>query len=83
MPRFKNWKAAVRAHVGRLVAYAVLPGHETARQARLIEAALAARPLSASVRGQVRTIGGLGGTWATGADYAKAICRVANEIRGS
>ena len=81
VPRFKTWKAAVRAHVGRLVAYTVPAGQETPAQAALIEAALKARPLSAAVRGQVKTVGGLEGTWATGADYAKAVSRVANEIR--
>ena len=81
VPRFKTWKAAVRAHVGRLVAYTVSAGRETPAQAALIEAALKARPLSAAVRGQVKTVGGLEGTWAAGADYAKAVSRVANEIR--
>jgi hypothetical protein len=81
VPRFRTWKAAVRAHVGRLMAYAVPPGQETSAQAELIAAALAARPLAPSVRGNVTRVGGLEGTWATGDGYAKAISRLGNEIR--
>jgi hypothetical protein len=81
VPRFRSWKAAVTAHVGRLIAYAVPPGQETPQQLALVVPALRARPLSPAVHGRVKTVGGLEGTWATAQGYAKALKRLGDEIR--
>jgi hypothetical protein len=77
---FPNWTYAVRAHVGRLLAYAVKPERETKLQALVVREALSWRPLAANVRGAAPTLKGLVGTWAADRQYAAKISRVANEI---
>lgn len=78
---FPSWKKAVRAHVGRLLAYAIPLGDEDAGQKKLIEEALEWRPLPNTHRGVAPTIKGLAGTWAADPKYAGKIVRIANEIR--
>ena len=78
---FPTLPAAIRAHVGRLLAYAIPAGAESLDQRRLIEEALAARPLPAALRGAAPTLKGLAGTWAADTGYARKIARVANAIR--
>jgi hypothetical protein len=78
---FTNWDKAVRAHVGRLLAYALPAGEGTEAQRKLIEEALKVRPLPADRRGRSPTLEGLAGSWATDAKYADKICGIANEIR--
>jgi hypothetical protein len=80
---FPSWDEAVRAHVGRLLAYAIPKGRGNAAQRKLIEEALAVRQLPDTRRGCAPTIGGLAGTWAKDMKYADKITRIANEIRGS
>lgn len=78
---FPSWSKAVRAHAGRLLAYA-LPRDEVDRAQRaLINEALTWRPLPADRRGVAPTLRGLAGTWATDPEYADKISRVANEIK--
>jgi N-acetylmuramoyl-L-alanine amidase len=78
---FPSWSKAVRAHIGRLLAYA-LP-HETGddEQQALIREALAWRPVPDHRRGIAPTLSGLAGTWAEDPQYANKISRIANEIR--
>jgi N-acetylmuramoyl-L-alanine amidase len=78
---FPTWKDAVRAHVGRLLAYALPKGAESDEQRALIAEALAWRPLPDDRRGCASSLAGLGGTWAMGKGYPQAISRIANEIR--
>jgi hypothetical protein len=78
---FPTWKDAVRAHVGRLLAYAVPKGSESDEQRALIDEALGWRALPDNRRGCAPTLSGLGGTWAMGKGYPQAISRVANDIR--
>ena len=80
---FSSWDKAVRAHVGRLLAYALPQGSETEAQRALIEEALEVRPLPADRRGIAPTLKGLAGTWAADTKYAGKIARVANEIRAA
>lgn len=80
---FPSWDKAVRAHVGRLLAYAIPKGEGTAAQRELIDEALAWRSLPDDRRGRAPTLEGLAGTWAADARYADKIARVANEIRGA
>jgi hypothetical protein len=78
---FPDWKTAVRAHTGRLLAY-VLPkdtGDEV--QGRLIEEALAFRSLPDDRRGVAPTLQGLSGRWAKDPRYAVKLASVANQIR--
>jgi hypothetical protein len=77
---FPTWRAAVRAHVGRLLAYCVSEGAETPAQLKLIEEALTWRPLPETLRGAVTSLSGLAGTWAANKQYAGKIVRVATEI---
>jgi Mannosyl-glycoprotein endo-beta-N-acetylglucosaminidase/N-acetylmuramoyl-L-alanine amidase len=80
---FPDWPTAVRAHVGRLLAYAIPPGTENPTQSHLIEEALAFRPLPQVYRGSVRKLGDLGhGVWAADPDYRHKLVHMANAIRG-
>jgi len=78
---FPDLKTAVRAHTGRLLAYALPSGAESPAQIQLIEEALAFRPLPQGLRGVAPTLTGLAGTWAKDRQYAVKLARVANEIR--
>jgi hypothetical protein len=80
---FPSWAIAIRAHTGRLLAYALPAGAENAAQATLIQEALEFRPLPQNRRGVAKKLGGLSGTWATDPEYAVKISRVANEIRAT
>ena len=77
---FPDLKTAVRAHTGRLLAYALPAGTGTAAQKQLIDEALAARPLPPQLRGAATTLKGLAGTWAQDPQYAVKLAAVANEI---
>lgn len=79
---FSSWDKAVRAHIGRLLAYAIPEGQETPAQRKLIKEALAVRPLPSNLRGAAPKLSGLAGTWAADKKYAQKIARVANELRG-
>lgn len=78
---FRSWDKAIRAHVGRLLAYAISKGQENGPQRKLIEEALGVRPLPDSLRGTARTLAGLTGKWATDPRYADKIAAIANEAR--
>jgi hypothetical protein len=78
---FPSWKIAVRAHTGRLLAYSLPSGDESRLQRRLIDEALAHRPLPQRFRGVAPRLEGLAGTWAADKQYAVKLARVANEIR--
>ena len=80
---FPNWKTAVRAHVGRLLAYALADGQGDDAQRALIAEALSFRPLPPALLGIAPSLSGLAGTWARDPDYATSIARVANDIRGA
>jgi flagellum-specific peptidoglycan hydrolase FlgJ len=78
---FPNWTKAVRAHVGRLAAYAIAKGKGTPEQKALIKEALDVRPLDDSKRGSAARLQGLAKNWAADPDYADKIVRVAKEIQ--
>jgi hypothetical protein len=80
---FPDWKSAVAAHVGRLLAYALPKGTGTDEQKRLVEEALGWRPLPDHLCGAAPTLSGLAGIWAADPEYATKLVRVANEIRGT
>ena len=78
---FATWADdAIPAHVGRLLAYALVDGN--AVQRACIAQALAVRPLSARYRGIAPTLRGLGGTWAVpGWGYAAKLAAIATALR--
>ena len=78
---FPSWAEAVRAHLGRLLAYALAPGVGTPAQQALITEALHWRSLPANRRGAAPTLRKLAGTWAADPRYADKIARLANAIR--
>jgi hypothetical protein len=78
---FPDLKTAVRAHIGRLLAYALPDGTGNQAQHQLITEALAARPLDKSLLGIAPTLKGLAGHWAGDPEYAGKIAAVANAIR--
>jgi N-acetylmuramoyl-L-alanine amidase-like protein len=80
--KFPGWPPAVRAHVGRLLRYAVREGVETEAQKPLIAEALQVRRLPKELWGVAPAVGNLGrGVWAADPFYAGKIIRLANEAR--
>jgi hypothetical protein len=71
---------SVRAHLGRLLAYALPATAGTAAQKALIAEALKWRPLPPSKRGSGLTVKGLAQSWATDPAYAGKIVNVANAM---
>jgi len=80
---FNTWKAAVPAHVGRLLAYALPLNTGTTEQRTMIETALGYRPLPDHIRGVAPQLGGLTGVWASDLRYAANIARIANAMRAT
>ena len=78
---FSNWDKAARAHVGRLLAYALPKDAGTEAQRTLIDEALKVRPLPDDRRGRAPKLKGLAGSWATDPKYADKITGIANEVR--
>jgi N-acetylmuramoyl-L-alanine amidase/Mannosyl-glycoprotein endo-beta-N-acetylglucosaminidase len=78
---FPDLKTAVRAHAGRLLAYALPTGTGSPAQNQLIDEALAVRPLPPQLRGAAAKLSGLAGTWAQDPRYAVKLAGVANDIR--
>lgn len=81
---FARWDPdAVRAHLGRLLAYALPAGQGTPAQRALIDEALRLRSLPPAYRGVAETIAGLDGRWnerPTG--YHLKVAAKANAMRG-
>jgi hypothetical protein len=77
---FPNWKAAVTAHVGRLLAYAIDKDGGNAAQRRLIKKALDVRPLPNDRFGVAPSLNGLSKTWAMDPKYATKLVGVAKDI---
>jgi hypothetical protein len=80
---FPTWQHAVRAHVGRLAAYAIPVGAGTPEQEELITEALKWRALPDANRGRVHTMADLAGRWAADPLYGDSLARVANVILAS
>lgn len=71
---FATWaRDAIPAHVGRLVAYAVLPEQQTEPQMALVQVALARRWLPARYYGCAPAVRGLSGTWAVDGAYGSKL----------
>ncbi|HEU5087027.1 MAG TPA: peptidoglycan recognition family protein [Roseiflexaceae bacterium] len=74
--------SSIEAHVGRLVAYAVLPVNQTPAQAELVRRALSVRSLPTRYWGCSPTLAGLRNTWAVpGTQYPQKVADIANAIR--
>jgi len=82
-PSFSDWNKAVRAHVGRLAAYAIPSGKGTTGQKALIAEALAVRPLDSTKRGTAVRVAGLSRHWAQDKHYAEKVVKIAKEIQVS
>lgn len=79
---FARWDPdGVRAHLGRLLAYALPAGEGTPEQQLMIAEALARRPLAPELRGCAQTLGGLDGRWAIGEGYGGRVASRANAMR--
>lgn len=79
---FDSWEDAVRAHVGRLLAYALKQGTGTPGQQLLVDRALALRKLPVAYRGSAPVLRGLNTRWAPSATYSDRIVEIANGIMG-
>ena len=79
---FPNWPYAARAHVGRLLAYAIKAGKENDLQKLVVTEALHWRPLPPNKRGTAPNLKGLAAAWAADTAYAKKISSIANGIVG-
>lgn len=82
---FASWEeAAIPAHIGRLLAYAMTDTQATPAQKAMIDTALAFRPLPAHLRGVAPTIVGLNGRWAVpGTTYGQRILDVMMKLRAT
>ena len=78
---FPDWPSAIRAHVGRLLAYAISAGNESPAQRDLIDEALLWRPLPSSLRGVAPRLADLTGRWAADPDYVPKVARHAEGMR--
>jgi hypothetical protein len=78
---FPSWVVSVRAHLGRLLAYALPANAGTAAQKALIAEALTWRLLPLSKRGSAPTVRGLARSWAADPAYASKIVHIANDMR--
>lgn len=85
---FESWDESVRAHTGRILAYALAEGEETDAQREAIAHSLQVRPLSRRMRGTAPTPRLLGARhnptghgWATPGDkYGEKIATIAQSI---
>jgi hypothetical protein len=78
---FDTWQLAALAHVGRLLAYATTVSERTTTQQRIVDQALAFRPLPLRLQGVAPTLAGLNGKWAVpGTTYGQAIAAIATEM---
>ena len=82
---FVRWDAdAIRAHLGRMLGYALVPGAGTPAQRALVEYALTVRPLSPAVQGRHPTIDTFGGVWAVpGVGYGGRVIGMRDRMRGA
>jgi hypothetical protein len=79
---FETWEIAARAHIGRLLAYALRDDEATSVQQQLIDEALAHRDLPVQYRGCAKTLKDLNGKWAVpGLTYGQSIADLAERIR--
>jgi hypothetical protein len=78
-----SWDDAVRAQVGRLLAYAIPKGGGKRSAARTDQGSTRSATLPDNRRGCAQTIEGLAGTWAADENYADKITRIANDIHGA
>jgi hypothetical protein len=86
---FDSWETAVRAHTGRLLAFAIPVGRGTRAQKEMLDFALGLRPLNGALRGSAPTLRALGARhnptgqgWAAPGDrYGAAIAAIAQAIR--
>ena len=78
---FASWADAARAHIGRLLAYALRDEQATPAQRECIRQALAVRRMPTRFRGAAPTWRGLNGRWAVpGTTYADKIATIARRI---
>jgi Mannosyl-glycoprotein endo-beta-N-acetylglucosaminidase len=79
---FPSWALAIRAHVGRLLAYSLPYGAGTDGQHNLVEEALSWRPLAPINWGQGADVESLARYWAADPDYADKLVAMANRLIG-
>jgi hypothetical protein len=77
---FPSWLDSVRAHMGRLIAYAHKPGEDSPRQALLVAEALSWRSLPLDRRGIAPRVGDLAGRWAADRRYGEGLVRMSAAI---
>lgn len=80
---FPNLEFAVRAHLGRLLAYATRADERSAEQQWLVDEALRWRPLPAALHGSAITVGQLGAKWALSDTYGIRVANLAERMRGA
>ena len=77
---FPDWRSAVRAHLGRILAYALTDSQANSIQRALIVEGLRWRPLPEQYRGVAPTLGALTRRWAADENYDKRIADIANAL---
>ena len=78
---FPTWEHSAKAHIGRLLAYALTDEQATTAQRALIHSALGDSDLSNGYRGAAPTLRGLEHRWAVPGDgYGSTVAQIANNI---
>jgi hypothetical protein len=77
---FPSWIDSVRAHMGRLLAYASRPHTRSPRQASLVIEALTWRSLPPDKHGVSPRVGDLAGTWAADRRYGEKLVQASAAI---
>ena len=77
---FPDWRTAVRAHVGRILAYALTESQADSAQRALIAEGLQWHPLPEQYRGIAPRLGGLTRRWAADENYDERIASIANDL---
>ena len=77
---FESWDAAVQAHIGQLLAFALRDDQASEAQQRMIQANPRHGQIDPALRGSVKTLADLNSRWTNNPSYASGLAARANAI---
>lgn len=78
---FASWDAAVQAHIGQLLAFALRDDEANEAQRQMMQRNPRHAKIKPELRGAARTLAGLNSRWTDDADYASKLVNRAESIR--